>query len=327
MKDYIYDFPNHLRMSMEIGERVRFKNSKKQITNIVICGLGGSGIGGSIINDILFPLISIPITINKGYSVPFFVSETTLAIVCSYSGNTEEVLSSLKECQKKGAEICIITSGGKLKSIGEKNNYNTIIIPAGNPPRAMFGYSFTQLFYALHHYKIINASFKSDLKKSISLLESSRKKISDSAKKIAKKLVGTTPVIYVARGFEGVAVRFRQQLNENSKTLCWHHVIPEMNHNELVGWKTNISNLSVVYFRNALDYDRNQTRIEINKNILFGFTKNISEVWSSGSSIIENTLYLINYGDWVSWHLSVLNKVDAIEIDVINHLKNELRKI
>ena len=191
----------------------------------------------------------------------------------------------------------------------------------------MFGYSFTQLFYALHHYKIITPAFKYDLKKSISLLESDREKISDSAKKTAKKLVGTTPVIYVARGFEGVAVRFRQQLNENAKTLCWHHVIPEMNHNELVGWKTNVSNLSVIYFRNTLDYSRNQTRIEINKKILSNFTKNISEVWSKGSSIIENTLYHINYGDWISWHLSVLNKVDAIEIDVINHLKNELGKV
>ena len=131
----------------------------------------------------------------------------------------------------------------------------------------------------------------------------------------------------MANGFEGVAVRFRQQINENSKMLCWHHVIPEMNHNELLGWRTNVDNLAVVYFRNKLDYDRNQIRIDINKKVISKFTDNITEIWSKGSSVIENTLYHIHLGDWVSWYLSEMNNVDAIEIDVINYLKGELAKI
>ena len=191
----------------------------------------------------------------------------------------------------------------------------------------MFGYSFTQLFYILHHYNIINDSFKSDFMDAILLLNSDKDEISKSAKKLSKKLAGTTPVIYVAKNFEGVAVRFRQQLNENAKMLCWHHVVPEMNHNELLGWRTNTKGLAVVYFRNALDYTRNQIRIDINKKILSAFTNNITEVWSKGNSMIENTLYHINYGDWVSWYLSEINNVDAIEIDVITHLKDELAKV
>ena len=147
------------------------------------------------------------------------------------------------------------------------------------------------------------------------------------AKNLAQKLYQKTPVIYVANGFEGVAVRFRQQINENSKMLCWHHVIPEMNHNELLGWRTNVNNLAVVFFRNKCDYQRNSVRMDINKNVISKYTENISEVWSKGSSLIENTLYLINIGDWVSWYLSEMNSVDAIEIDVINFLKSELAKI
>ena len=140
-------------------------------------------------------------------------------------------------------------------------------------------------------------------------------------------MYGNTPVIYTANGFEGVGVRFRQQINENSKMLCWHHVIPEMNHNELLGWRTNTENLAVVYFRNKCDYDRNQVRMDINKKVIAKFTDNISEVWSEGGSPLENTLYHISLGDWVSWYLSEMNEVDAIEIDVINFLKGELAKV
>ena len=151
--------------------------------------------------------------------------------------------------------------------------------------------------------------------------------IKKQAMALAKNLIRTTPVIYVANGFEGVAVRFRQQINENSKMLCWHHVIPEMNHNELLGWRTNVENLSVVFLRNQSDYKKNQIRMNINKKLISKYTTNIFEIWSKGDSIIENSLYLINFGDWVSWYLSQLNNVDAIEINVINFLKKELSKI
>ena len=191
----------------------------------------------------------------------------------------------------------------------------------------MFGYAFTELFYVLNHYKIIDDSFKSYFEKSILLLDSEKEDVQKQAMDLAKKMFGKTPVIYVSQGFEGVAVRFRQQINENSKMLCWHHVVPEMNHNELLGWRTNVNDLAVVYFRNRMDYERNQIRMDINKKVISKFTENITEIWSKGESIIENTFYHINLGDWVSWYLSEMNNVDAIEIDVINFLKGELAKV
>ena len=134
-------------------------------------------------------------------------------------------------------------------------------------------------------------------------------------------------MIYTANGFEGVGIRFRQQINENSKMLCWHHVIPEMNHNELLGWRVNTDKLGVVFLRNKCDYNRNQIRMEINKEVLAKQTDNIYEVWSNGESKIENSLYHIHLGDWVSWYLSEMNNVDAVEIDVINFLKGSLAKL
>ena len=326
MKDYISDFSNHLIEAMQIGENKNLKNKNLNINNILIAGLGGSGIGGSIIVDVFALQVNIPIVVSKDYSIPSFVNKNTLVIASSYSGNTEETIYAVKKALKMNAEVAIITSGGKLKEIAEKNNLNKIYIPGGHPPRAMFGYSFTQLFYLLNHYNIIDLSFVRELRKSISLLEKNEKNIKHDALVLAKSLHNKTPVIYVAHGFEGVATRFRQQLNENSKMLCWHHVIPEMNHNELLGWRVNVEKLAVVFFRNRLDNKRNKIRIDINKEVLKKHTKDVYEVISDGDSVIQNTIYHIHFGDWVSWYLSELNNVDAIEIDVINYLKKELAK-
>jgi len=327
MNNYINDFSNHLREAIQIANNITLTPYTKEIRNVLICGLGGSGIGGTIVSDIISSKVNIPITATKDYSIPNFVNEHTLVIANSYSGNTEETLYALEKCQERGAEIAVITSGGKLKTIAEENKYNKIIIPGNQPPRAMFGYAFTELFFMLNHYGIIDDSFKSDFDKAITLLDTEKADIQKQAMDLAKKMYKQTPVIYVANGFEGVAVRFRQQINENSKMLCWHNVVPEMNHNELLGWRTNVDNLAVVYFRNKCDYDRNQIRMDINKKVISKFTSNITEIWSKGDSLIENSLYHISLGDWVSWYLSEMNNVDAIEIDVIEFLKGELAKI
>ena len=326
MNDYIEGFTTQLKESISTGEKASLKISDKKITNVLICGLGGSGIGGSIVADIVSGQILVPISYSKDYSIPNYVDENTLIIGSSYSGNTEETLEALDECLKRKAEVAIITSGGKLISIAKKNNLNHIVIPGGNPPRAMFAYSFTQLFFILKHYKIINSDFINNFIKGINLLDKEKENIKQQAKDLAKKIFKKTPVIYVANGGEGVAIRFRQQLNENSKVLCWHHVVPEMNHNELLGWRTNTENLAVIYLRNKSDYIRNQKRMDINKEVISKYTDNISDIWSMGDSALENSLYLINFGDWVSWYLSELNNVDAIEIDVINFLKDKLSK-
>ncbi len=327
MNSYINDFTSQLKSAINIGDSTKLVSCNKKFNNIVICGLGGSGIGGTIISDILNLSITIPIVSVKDYSVPNFINNNTLVIINSYSGNTEETLSALKKCEIKNAEIAIITSGGKLKEIANKKKYNIVLVPGGHPPRAMLAYSFTEFFYILNHYNIIDNTFKKEFHKAIKLLDFEKENIKKTALNVARKLYDNTPVIYATNGFEGVAVRFRQQINENSKMLCWHHIVPEMNHNELLGWRTNTEKLAVIYLRNDCDYERNKVRIDINKDVIKKYTNNISEVWSKGDSIVEKTLYHINTGDWISWYLSEMNNVDAIEIDVINYLKDELSKI
>ncbi|MBL4623764.1 MAG: SIS domain-containing protein [Flavobacteriales bacterium] len=152
MKDLVSDFTKHLTKAIEIGGQVQFKNTKKKINTILISGLGGSGIGGTIVGQLVAQEIKIPVIVNKDYSIPEFVDEHTLFIASSYSGNTEETLYALEAAEKKGAEIACVTSGGKMETIAKGKGYNLIIIPGGFPPRAAFGLSCPQIFYVLNQY-------------------------------------------------------------------------------------------------------------------------------------------------------------------------------
>ena len=327
MKTRIEDFTQHITDALAIGKNANLSPNTKKINNVLICGLGGSGIGGTVVAQVVAPYANCPITINKDYKIPAFVSENTLVIACSYSGNTEESLEMLEQAQAKNAEIACVTSGGKLQEIAQQNNYNHIIIPGGHPPRGAFGLAFPTLFTMLNHYGIVEKDFSAEFNNAIATINQEENNIITEAKTITEKLVGKLPVIYADANYEGVAVRFRQQINENSKMLCWHHVIPEMNHNELVGWRTKNENLAVVIFRNDDDYYRTQKRMEVNKTVFEKYTSTIVEIYSKGNSQLEKSLYLIHLGDWISFFLSEKNGVDVVEVDVITHLKNELAKI
>ena len=142
MCDYISSIEDQLEEALIIGKNSNLKTSTKKLRNVVICGLGGSGIGGNIVRDIVYNESTLPLFSVKNYDIPSFINSDTLVIVSSYSGNTEETISALKKCIQNNAEIAIITSGGKLKSFAQKNNLNHILVPGNHPPRAMFAYSF-----------------------------------------------------------------------------------------------------------------------------------------------------------------------------------------
>jgi glucose/mannose-6-phosphate isomerase len=327
MKGLIEDFTSHLAKSIEICNNTTLKPAKNDIQSVLICGLGGSGIGGTVVSQIVGDDAKTPIVINKDYKIPAFVNKNTLVICSSYSGNTEETLEMLAVAEAKGAEVACVTSGGKLEEIAKGKDYNLITIPSGHPPRAAFGLAFPTLFAFLNHYKVTSVNYFTQFASSIANINADEQNIINEAKKITDKLYGKIPVIYSDAWFEGVSIRFRQQINENSKMLCWHHVIPEMNHNELVGWTTKNENLAVIIFRNKDDYFRTQKRMEINKEIISKYTSTIIDVYSKGTSRLEQSLYLIHLGDWISFFLGEKKGVDITEVNVITHLKNELSKI
>lgn len=327
MQKLINDFTKHLEESLAIGNSVTFQVKANNFSNVLLCGLGGSGIGGTIISQVLKSHCKLPIVVNKDYSIPAFVDEKTLVIACSYSGNTEETLEMAETALSKNAEVCFITSGGKCAEIAEKRSLNIIQIPGNLPPRAAFGYSFPQLFFALDKYGIIDLPFEDEIKKAIELLDAEESAIQREASKIADILLGKVPVIYSESRFEGVSTRFRQQINENSKMLCWHHAIPEMNHNELVGWRNKNESLLPVFISSQNDYYRNTERVRYSQKVISEYVDEIVEMKAKGETYLIECLYLIHFGDWVSWFLADKKKIDAVEVDVITGLKEMLGKI
>jgi len=326
MKQLVLDFSSQLHEALIIGQSYRFLSEEKEFRNVILTGLGGSGIGGSIAQNYVFDKIKIPFIVNKDYFLPACVSKHSLVIVSSYSGNTEETIAALQQAIKAKATIVCITSGGKIAEIANKKKIDCILLPAGMPPRACLGYSMVQVLYTLSHFSLMDNEFEKNIKAAIKLLTAGEKLIQKKAKAVAAKLYNKLPIIYAAADFEGVAIRFRQQLNENSKVLAWHHVIPEMNHNELVGWRDKSADKAVVILRNEDDYERVQTRIEINKKIIRKYTPNIIELYSQGKSYWEKVFYIIHLTDWVSVFLAELRGMDATEVKVIDYLKGTLAK-
>lgn len=327
MKKLVEAFPSHLQEALTIGRSAQLTKPNHTIENIVISGLGGSGIGGKIVSQLVSEKVTVPILCTNDYVLPEFVNNKTLVIISSYSGDTEETVAAMHEAISRGAEIACVTSGGKIGALAKEKGYNHIIIPGGNPPRSMFGYSSVQLFFVLRAYGFIDSYFEKEIENSIQLLQTDISNIRETSSSIAKKIVDRIPVLYSEAMSEGVAIRWRQQINENSKMLCWHHVFPEMNHNELVGWTGGDNRVAVIILRNADDHKRSQLRMELCKKLMGEKCDTILEAWSKGSSRIERAMYLIHLGDWISIDLAELKNEDAVAIPAIIFLKNELSKV
>jgi glucose/mannose-6-phosphate isomerase len=328
MDQLISRFMDQLEEAVEIGRKATIQPVSKDITHVYVAGLGGSGIGADFVNAFIGDELRIPFIVKKGYHVPAFVGKHTLAIASSYSGNTEETLISYDQIKSSGARIIAVASGGKLIDRIKEDGFEYVKVPSDWPsPRACLGYSLTVQLWVLHKAGLISDRSIKEIQSAVQLLRKEEADIKSIAEKVANELHHHIPIIYSEDRMEPVAVRFRQQINENSKALCWHHVIPEMNHNELVGWREKNPNLAVVYFRNEDDYSRNALRMDINKTIIKEYADKIIEIHSKGNTMIERALYLVHLGDWVSWYLAQLRGMDALEVKVIDFLKGELGKV
>ncbi len=319
MDQFIDKFSSQLNEAIEIGKNINLSLPELPIHNIVVVGLGGSGIGADFAIEFSASYRKVPMQTCKGYTLPAYVDKNTLVICSSFSGNTEETLSGFQQALMKGAKIVCIAAGGQLIELAKGHGLDHIILPGeGTPPRANLAYSMVQQLFVLNFFGFLEDSFISDLEKSIQLIENEKSNIKLKAEKIAGFMVGKFPIIYSTDRMAAVCVRLRQQFNENSKILCSHHIIPEMNHNELVGWRKQPVNFAVLMFRSNDDHPKNQSRIEINKEIIGHYTDTLIEIYTKGESLIEQALYSVHLGDWLSWEVSKLREVDATEVKVID---------
>lgn len=326
MRELIANLTGQITEAISIGKSAKFNAPSKKINSILVCGLGGSGIGGKIISQLFQDELTVPFLVSNDYVLPSWVNENTLVIASSYSGNTEETIYAVKDCIKRNAEVAVITSGGELHNMAIQNNWNHAVVPGGQQPRAMLAYSLVQQVFLLSRYQLIDKKNITELDELADFIGKEADRIQEEAKLIAKQIHGKTPIIYCAAGNEGLAIRFRQQLNENAKVLCWHHVLPEMTHNELVGWAGGTKDLAAIYLKANYDHERTAYRWNICADVIRKRTDTILTIDSAGITRLKQNFYFIHLTDWISIYLADLKQVDPVEVDIIGHLKSEMSK-
>jgi len=334
MRDFIKEFPNHITHALQISESLSVHQNcfiEQTFSNIVITGQGGSAIGGVIVKDLVQDELHIPIIVNKDYSIPSFINKNTLFIASSYSGNTEETISALNkviELNKTGENIIIfcVCSGGQILEIAKKHELKYILIPEGGAPRAMLCYSVVQMLTLISMISGHTDSLKDKLTSVKDYLINNQESIIGLAHSCAEKISNKMPFLYTFSNFEGVVLRFKQQLNENSKRHATYNLIPEMNHNEIVAWnKKSVCVASV--FINGNNSERNKKRMMINIEQIKASVDNIVELTCSDSNSFIQYFYFIHLVDWISLILAEKEGVDPNNIDPINYLKEELKKV
>lgn len=329
-KKSIEGFTRQLGDALKIGNSLDLMRPGSDIRNVVIAGMGGSGISANLVESLTWGRIPIPIVVCKSYTIPQFVSPHTLFIASSYSGNTEETIAALNKALLKRAECIVISSGGKMLEIAREYNLFYIQLPVGwSSPRAMLGYNMISLLALLYHTNLIGAAFIKETENAMEYLDRSEKAIQTEAEIIARKLKGKLPVIYCDQRLHAMAVRFQQQLNENSKQFAHVNTFPEMNHNELTGWKfpeNLLPMLQVIYLYSDHDHERVEKRMDICRDIFEKKSNSIIDIVGEGASLLEQYYYLIHLTDWISFYLAKENGIEADPIETVDYLKAELEK-
>ncbi|MFT5232285.1 MAG: glucose/mannose-6-phosphate isomerase [Candidatus Krumholzibacteriia bacterium] len=342
MYQLIDNLPEQLMASGQLAGLETVKPAKATVKRIVLCGMGGSAIAG----DLVQPLIqrgNISLTVWRDYSLPHWVCSDDLILCCSYSGNTEESLSAARLAGERGCDRVAITSGGQLAELAASDHFPCITLPGGLPPRASLGYGLGALLRVLtrlgvspeaeseivpivEHLRAHNALRQKPMRDDDPPQDDGEGNISPGL--LAVALTGRVPVLYTA-GHEthAVGVRWKAQLNENSKVPTCVAAFPELDHNDLVGWcldKPLREKFVLIFLRGKDDNERVARRVEITRELLENEFAEIHEIRATGATPLERVMSLVQYGDYLSCHLARLNGVDPVPVDRITKLKNAL---
>jgi len=337
MYNSIFDFPEQVAEAIKIGKLWRFDTSEfLGIKNIVITGMGGSAIGGDILRSYLRSTLLIPVEICRHYVLPEYVDDESLVIVSSYSGNTEETVAAANDALDRKSMMAVLSTGGELGDLAKLNELPMAKLPTGLQPRAALGYSLIPMIYFFEKIGLIKKVTK-QFDSVVSSLQKFREKyiedspaISNPAKLLAESIQNKIVLIYSGPTLtDTVGMRWKGQICENAKTLAFNNQFAEFNHNELVGWSDLISmhkdHLAVIILRDQNDHPQIRKRMNIVKDIIQSHEVEVTDVHSRGQSPLERILSLVQMGDFVSYYLAILNKVDPTPVKIIEGLKQALQ--
>lgn len=335
MADYLWGLPD--QFEIVIGQGLALPDKyKRSYRNVIVTGLGGSAIGGDILRTYAQNQAVIPVSVNRDYSLPAFVNSESLVLGVSYSGNTEETLSSTREALDRDASVIAVTSGGKLAEMTRSKGCAVVAIPGGMSPRAATGYLFAPLALILADLQIIadpipDISETVEILKTIRAANHPRVELSNNlARQIARILHGRLPVIWGSTGnTETAAMRWKTQINENAKCPAYFNVFPELNHNEIVGFdipQELLKQQVVVILKDRGDHARVARRMSISESIIASRVNQVINIDSRGESWLARFYSLVYLGDYVSYFLALEYGVNPTPVEVIDYLKTELGK-
>jgi glucose/mannose-6-phosphate isomerase len=333
MRLLMQSLPAQVTAAMEAGRKLDLPVPPR-VAHVVVSGMGGSAAGGDVVRAAASAVLRVPLLVCRDYRLPGFLDSSTLVFASSYSGNTEETLAAYEQAQAAGAAIVCLTSGGRLASLAAEHRHPVLPLPPGLPPRAALGYSAVLLLSALTAMKLV-PDMTGPLRETAGLLtrladryRPETPEAGNQAKRIARSLSGRLIAVYASSAnLEPAAVRWRGQIEENAKNLAFHHLVPEMNHNELEGWELPpqlLAQIAVVFLRDPGDHPQVQRRFSLTAELIARKAGVVQQVWSEGESLLARIFSTICLGDYVSLYLAFLNSVDPTPVVVLETLKEKL---
>lgn len=323
MRQVIIDSPNQLKTGLGLAENVKISGDFK---NVIICGIGGSALPYDILSTIIKPII--PIYIHRDYNLPEFTDNNSLIVCISYSGNTEEGISSLQEAVNKNLKVIAIATGGKFQEIAKANIVPFVKIPAGIQPRSATGYLFGALVKVLINSAVIK-DISYDILNTVQDLKEVNEELEKNGKKLAKKLEKKIPIIYTSNKLEVLARNWKIKFNENAKIPAFYNVFPELNHNEMVG-HTGAKKLSgkfnVIILQDQAENPRILKRMKITSNIIKKLGLKVDFVEIKQGNLMFKVFSTLLLGEWVSYYLALSQKIDPSPVKLVEDFKKQMAK-
>jgi glucose/mannose-6-phosphate isomerase len=325
--------PQQVREGWTLGQSARLPRLAKSPEHLVVCGMGGSAIGGDLLAGYLAPVLPLPMVVVRGYDLPAFVGPRSVVIAASYSGTTEETLAAVAQAERVHATVWPITSGGQLAHPVKRA---ALVVPGGLAPRAALGYLMLPALAALARWELI-PSPDAEVEEAAAVLEDVAAEcgpdvpaVRNPAKRLAQELAGRIPAVYAASpALEPAARRWKCQINENSKTLATWNAFPELNHNETVGWGAApaiAGHFAAVLLLDGTEPPRIMRRIRLTTDLALGPASGVHEVRGRGKGRLARLLSLVMIGDLVSVYLAYLRGVDPTPVEIIEAIKQGLRE-
>jgi glucose/mannose-6-phosphate isomerase len=328
--DEMTDLHVHLRDALWRVDSAGIKDSDAQ-GGVIVAGMGGSAVGGRLAAGAIGQRLHRPLIVTDGYALPGWAGPDTLVLCSSYSGTTEETLAAYDDAAERGAPRIVATTGGPLAERARRDGVPVIPVPGGFQPRAAVGYS---LVSALEVAALCGAapSLRDEVEAAASLAEQLAGEWGpdaaedNEAKALARRLHGTVPVIAGAELAAPAAYRWKCQINENAGQPAFASALPEMDHNEAVGWPAaaGFGRFSAVFLEDPGNHPRNRLRSELTAGQAAAGATVVERVTARGETATERLVSLILLGDLVSLYLAVLRGEDPAAIPPIDQLKAAL---